>query len=120
MPSNAIRSWNARQRDRFLSVHRVEHEEHVRRLRLGGDSLELVHELVVDVQSAGGVQDHDIEPVRARRLEPASGRLHGIAAVEREDRYLDLLAELLQLVDRRRSLEIAGDEAGTLLVLAKE
>ena len=47
-------------------------------------------------------------------------RLHGVAAVERPDGDLDLLAELLELVDRGRALQVAGDEPRALPVLAQE
>ena len=109
------RSWNASAT--FTASwpgHRVEDEEHVRRLRLVGDPLELVHQLLVDVQPARGVEDHDVEPVLAGGVEPEPRRLDGIASVERVDRDLDLPAELLELVDRRRALEVAGDERRAL------
>ena len=111
-----------RERDvhRLLPGHRVEHEEHVRRLRLGGDALELLHELLVDVQPARGVEDHDVERFLASGLDAEPRRVNRIGAVEREHGDLDLLAELLELVDRSRTLEIAGNERGTLPVAAQQ
>ena len=97
--------------DRLLTRHRVEDEEDVRRLRLGRDALELGHQLLVDVQPAGGVEDDDVEAVLAGGLEPQPRRSDRVAPVERVHRQLDLLAELLELVDRRRALEVAGDES---------
>ena len=49
--------------------------------------------------------------------EPRGG--NRIAAIEREDRELDLLPELLELVHRSRTLEIAGDERRVLPVAAE-
>ena len=55
----------------------------------------------------------------ARRLdaEPRGG--NRIGAIEREDGELDLLPELLELVNRSRTLEIASDERGALPVSAE-
>jgi hypothetical protein len=119
-------SWSSfsperlRHRDRLLARHRVEDEQHVRRLRLVADGDELVHQLLVDVQAAGGVDDDDVERVLARPLD-ASARGHDrIGRVLAVDRHLDLAAELLELVDRRRALEVGGDEPGLPLLLAQE
>ena len=46
--------------DRFLPRHRVEDEQHVQRLDRVPDARELVHQRLVDVQAAGGVDDHDV------------------------------------------------------------
>jgi len=40
-----------------------------------GNLLELRHELLVDVEPAGGVEDHDVEPCLARLLEPEPRRV---------------------------------------------
>ncbi len=63
----------------LLAGHRVENEEHVRRLRLVTDALELVHQLLVDVQPPGGVEDRrrrarPCAPRRARAALPRPGR----------------------------------------------
>jgi hypothetical protein len=102
-----------------LSRHGVEHEEDVRRLGLRRNPLELCHQLLVDVQAARGVEDHDVEAVLARLLQPEPRSGNRIGAIERVHGELDLLAELLELVDGRRSLEIAGDESGPLPVAPK-
>ena len=104
----------------LLPGHRVEHEEDVRRLRLRRYPLELVHQLLVDVQAACGVEDHDVAAVLARLLEPEPRRSNGIGAIERVHGNLDLPAELLELVDGSRALEVAGDKAGLLPVRAEQ
>ena len=104
----------------LLARHRVEDEQHVRRLRRPRNAPELLHQLLVDVQAAGGVEDHDVEALLAGGIEAEPSCRDGIAAVEREDGKLDLLAELLELVDRRGALEIASDEAGPLSVSTQE
>ncbi len=71
------------------------------------------------MQPAGGVEDHDVETLLASGLDTEPGRSNRIAAIEREHRELDLLAELLELVHGGRTLEIAGDERGVLPVAAE-
>ena len=75
-PSKSIRSWNAvRDVHRLLAGHRVEDEKGVRRLRLVAHRGELVHQRLVDVEAAGGVEDDRVAPVgcgarRCRRARP--------------------------------------------------
>ena len=52
--------------DRVLPGHRVGDVQQVGRLHRGLDRLQLVHQLVVDVQPAGGVDDDDVEAAVAR------------------------------------------------------
>ena len=96
-----MRCWNAsRDVDRLLPGHRVDDEDHVLRLRLVAHALELGHQLLVDLQAAGRVDDHRVEARLARAGEPAARRLDRVLRVGAEDRDLDLRAELLELVDR--------------------
>ena len=62
--------------DGLLAGHRVEHEQDVRRLRLAPDRGELLHQRLVDVEAAGGVEDHDVAAVGLRALDPVA---HGLA-----------------------------------------
>ena len=107
--------------DRVLAGHGVEDEEDVVRLQLLADGGELVHELLVDVEPAGGVDDEDVAPLRAGLVEALLRHLDRVLrrAVE-VDRDLDLLAELLELVDRGRALEVGGHERRRLPFLAEE
>ena len=73
---------------------------------------ELVHQRLVDLEAAGGVDDHRVDAVLARAREALARRLDRILRVGAVDRDVDLLAELLELVDRGRALEVGGDEAG--------
>src|SRR5436190_2175619 len=52
-------------------------------------------------------------------LDTSLGGDDGIHALLSEDRHLDLSAELLQLVDRSRTLEVGGDEGRRLPLLAQ-
>ena len=59
-------------------------------LRLVADARQLVHQLFVDLQAAGRVDDHRVEPVGARALEAAPRRLDRILRVGPEHGHLDL------------------------------
>ena len=56
--------------DGLLAGHRVEDEQDVERLHRVADPRELVHQRLVDVEPAGGVDDDDVEAVGLRPLEP--------------------------------------------------
>ena len=75
------------------------------------DALELGHQLLVDLQAAGGVDDHGVEPLGAGALEPGAHRLDRVGRVGAEDGNVDLRAELLELVDCGRALKVGGDQA---------
>ena len=120
-PSKAIRSKNdLRDVDRLLAGHRVEDEEDVRRLRGVAHAHELVHQLLVDVQPAGGVEDDDVLAPALRRLQAVLHDLDRILRVAAVDGDLDLAAELLELVDRGGALEVGGDERRLLPLLAQQ
>ena len=98
--------------DRLLARHRVEDEEDVRRLGGVADADELVHQLLIDVQPPGGVDDDDVPARLARGVEAALDRLDRVLRVGAVDGDLDLAAELLELVDRGEALQVGRDEAG--------
>ena len=103
--------------DGLLARHRVEDEQHVQRLHRVAHVRELVHQRLVDLEPAGGVDDHDVAAVGGRALEPLArgdDRVRRLGAV---DGQLELPAELLELVDRRGALQVGGDEAGLLLLV---
>ena len=83
----------------------------VRRLDRVADALELVHQRLVDLEAAGGVDDHRVEAVRRGRARgPRVAASTGILRVGAVDGDVDLRAELLELVDRGRALQVGGDE----------
>ena len=94
---------------RFLTGHRVDDEQRVVRLDRGVDRAQLVHQLGVDLETAGGVDDHDVatEPLRLR--DRAARDVHRIGRLG-EERDLDAFREHAQLLDRGRALEVGADE----------
>ena len=56
--------------DRLLARHRVEDEQDVRRLRRVADAPELLHQRLVDLQPARGVDDDDVVAGLARASRP--------------------------------------------------
>ena len=68
---------------------------------------------------AGGVDDHRVETLAARPFEPTARRLDRVLRVRPVDRHLNLLAELLELVDRRGALQIGRDEPRPAALLAQ-
>ena len=79
---------------------------------------ELVHQRLVDLQPARGVDDDDVAAVRLGALETLARRDDRVGRLRPVDRNLELAPELLELVDRSRTLQVRGDERrGLLLVL---
>ena len=111
-PSKAIRSLE-RGRDvgGLLAGHRVEHEQRVRRAGRRRDTRELVHQLLVDLEAAGGVDDHDVEtigraPARGRLAPPRPGRRSRCGRRGRRSGA----PSCSSWSTARRALEVGGDE----------
>ena len=96
--------------DRVLPGHGVDHEERVVGLGRLGDAPHLVHELGVDGQAAGGVDDDDVAALLARLGQAAAHRdAHRVGRLA-EHRHVDLLAERAQLLDGGGALEVGADQ----------
>ena len=79
------------------------------RARSVADLPSLFHHLRVDVQTPGGIDDHDVLSLASGLLHSALRNLHGIAAV-RDDRHADLAAQREQLLHRGGALQIRRDQ----------
>ena len=121
IPSNAMRSWNALA---TLTASWPVIASRTRSTLCGFTASrtcdELVHQLLVDLEPPRGVDDHDVAPVGGRAREALARRDDRIGRLGAVDGHLELLAELLELVDRRRPLEVGGHEPGRLLVVLAE
>ena len=68
------------------------------------DVRELVHERVVDLQPAGGIDDDRVLALAACLLEARARGRDGVLALRAGDRDLQLAAQLLELRHRGRTL----------------
>ena len=110
-PSSASVWWNdSADVDRVLAGHGVDDEERVVGLDRLGDAADLVHQLGVDGQPAGGVDDaRRRDPCGGPRPRPARATADRIGRLA-EDRHVDLAAERAQLLDGGRALEVGADQ----------
>src|SRR5665213_3381714 len=96
--------------DRLLSGHRVGDEQDLGRLDRRLDLLELRHQALVDLQPPRGVDDDGRNPEPARLGDAVARDLHRIALALVVDRQIDLLAEGLELIDRRGPIDVGRDQ----------
>ena len=107
--------------DRVLAGHRVDDEQHVVRLGPLADLGQLVHQVVVDVQAARGVDDQDVAVLGLRLVERPLGDVDGVTIRALGiDVGAGAAADGDQLVDRRRAIDVAGSEGDVLAVLAQQ
>jgi hypothetical protein len=107
--------------DGVLSGHGVGHVQQVAGLDGGLDRLELAHELVVDVQPAGGVHDERVEAQVARRCERAARARDRIQLPRRiVDAHVDLASEHRQLLDGGRPPHVGGHQEGIAPLLRQQ
>jgi hypothetical protein len=90
------------------------------RLRAARDLGDFRHHLVVDVQAAGGVEDHEVEAVLLRVSDAARAHLGRGDAFDVEHGHADLRAQDTELLDGRGTLDVGRDEQRTALVLLLE
>ena len=106
-----------RRLDRVLTDHGVDDQIDVLGRDRALDGSELLHQLVIDGESSGGVVDDDVA------LESLGLGLGGGADVDRrlvgdvENRDVDLLGQHPELLHSGRSLHVGGDEERLLLLL---
>ena len=106
---------------RVLPGHRVGHEQDLVRRHSLLDAPELGHHLVVDLQPAGRVHEHRPGPRLAGRLDRCGDqrrhvalRLGGVGRAEH--RHFHPLAQLPQLLLRRRAVRVRGHQERRLLL----
>ena len=121
-PSNsAVFGELLRDVDRVLPRHRVDHEQDVVRPEQLLEVRQLLHQLLVDVKAAGGVDDQHVLAVALRLVQRPAGDVARVAVgALLVDRRADLLPELDELVDRGRPVDVAGCERHLLAVLGLE
>ncbi len=112
--------------DGVLPRHRINDKEDLVRLERGVHAVQFAHQLVVDVQTPGGVEDEDVDVFLTRGLERVLADLHrhahglavrvalvglGVEVNRRTARHaIGLLGDDLKLLDSRGALEVGGAE----------
>ena len=105
---------------RLLAGHGIDDEERLGRGHRPRDADELVHHRLVDVEAAGRVEDQDVHAARLGGLQPRPGDLERRRADGAGvDLDADLVAELHELVDGRRPIDVRRDQQRPLAVLAE-
>ena len=97
--------------DGVLSGHAVDNQVNLIGADLLIDLLQLGHQLFVDGEATGGVQDDDASAFFFSFLDAVLTNLDRVLVVFLAvDRNVQLLADDVQLIDRRWSLQVGGDQ----------
>ena len=105
---------------RFLPGHAVDDEQDLVRAHDALQHRQLVHQRLVDLQPPGGVEHQEIEPAPARLVERARGDRLGCRPIRcaPETRFR-LRGHALELVDRRRTIDVGARQHRALALLAE-
>ena len=103
-----------------LSGHGVHDQQDLVRLHRRLDALELVHELLVDVQAAGGIEEDDVVAVVPGVSDGLDRDGDGVDLPHLEHGQAELGADDLQLRDGRGTVHVAGGEQRALALPAQE
>ena len=104
-----------------LSRHGIDHEERLGGFHGGFHGRDLLHHRLVHGQTARRIDDHRIERLLTRITHGILGDLHRIAvALLGVDLHADLTAQHLQLVDGRRTVDVARHEQHLTALFALE
>ena len=105
--------------DGLLASHGIGHEQDFVRRDLRLHRLELAHELLVDLQTTRGVENHVAEAGLLGVFDRRLGELGRLLIRIVEDGHVDLFPERLQLRNSRRSVGVGGDQQRLVTRLAK-
>ena len=83
------------------------------------DVLQLLHQLFVDVQASGSIQDDDVVAVVLGVLDCVFGNLHRTDGAHLKDRCIDLCSDYLQLLDSSRAVNVTGNQQRAFALLAE-
>src|SRR3954451_13015810 len=110
-----------RRGDGVLADHRVDDVEDLVGTDRVADVSGLLHQLGIDAEAAGGVDDHHVVELAAGLVDRVARDLHrvadAVAGLRREHRYAGPVAVDLELVDRVRALEVGRDQHRLLALL---
>ena len=108
--------------DRYgvLTGHCVHHKDDLGGLDRCFDVFQLVHQLFVDVQAACGIEENKVVAVFAGEVNAVLCDFDRVALTLVEYGDVKLLADYLQLFDCGRTVNVAGNEQRTSLLLFAE
>ena len=111
-PSSSSASLNAlRTPHGVLAGHRVDDEIDLVRTEPAIDLRQLAHQLFIDVQSAGRIEDHHLDAAGLGLADGGLAEGHRVLGGQVGiDGNAELLAQDLQLLDGGRTLQVGGDE----------
>ena len=97
----------------ILTRHCVHHEQDFVWVDCVADVLNLLHQFLVDGQSAGSIHDDDIIGMLTSLVDGVQSHLHGIGGPHLYvDRHIHLLAQYAQLLHSSGSEGVAGSQQG--------
>ena len=96
--------------DRVLPGHGVHHQQDFLRGHRRLDVFQLVHQLLVDVQPAGGIQNHIVVAVIPGVSHRLFGDVHRVCRAHLKHRDAGLLPHHLQLGDGGGAVDVAGHQ----------
>ena len=103
---------------RILAGHRIDDKQGFNRINGGVDVLDFVHHRFVNVQTTGGIHQQHVVEFEFRFFQRRIDDIHRLLAdVRREEIDADLLSKGFQLFDRRRAVNVRGNDQHFLLVL---
>ena len=96
---------------RILTRHAVHNKEHMIRLHIAVDRLQLLHQFFVDRQSSGGIENNNLRAISFGFGNRVAADLNGILVFTiGVNRNADLFTDHVQLIDRGRTLKVGRDE----------
>ena len=95
----------------LLADHRIHHQQHLIGCHGAADPHHLLHHRGVDLEAAGGVNDHRVEAFLAALGQARFSDRFGLGiGAEAEHLHIDLLAQRLQLIDGRGPVGVGGHQ----------
>ena len=116
---NAQRLVKGRRRiDGILTGHGIDHQQNLMGLHRCLDGLQLVHQRLVHMQAACGIQKHHVVAVVTGIFQGFLGNMYRLILSHLKDRDVQLLADHLQLRDRSGTVHVAGNQQRAFAELA--
>ena len=101
-----------------LAGHGIHYQEDFMGMDIFLDTLQLVHELFINVQTACGIQEYNVISVVRGVFQRLPGDVHRVALAHLKNGNVQLLAHHLQLLDGGGAVHVAGHQQGPFAVLA--